>query len=117
MSQEKSKAADSEDELLKELGIASDGDDEGTSQPKKKTKKAVADDVEDVKKSSKSKKAKRSRNKAMDGFIVSDDESSSEDEPKKAKKRNVVEAVKPDFEMPDVEVRKSFPCASRVVLS
>jgi len=110
--QEKSNAGgDSDDDLLKELGFDSDGNDDGSSKSKKKSKDAAqSGDVEASNKSAKAKKVKRSHSKAMDGFIVSDDESSDEDAPKKRKKSTPTDAAKPDFEMPDVEVRRSlFP--------
>lgn len=97
-------AQDSDDDILKELGLESDDEKAGASA---KLSKALEESEEKRGKASKPKKARRSHSKAMDGFIVSDDESSSDEEPKKKRKRSVADNEKPDFAMPDVEVR--FP--------
>jgi transcription factor SPN1 len=96
-------AQDSEDEILKELGIDSDDEKPVKSSSVAKHVEESDDASEKRPKGGKPKKARRTHSKAMDGFIVSDDESESDDEPKKKKKKSASANAKPDFEMPDVD--------------
>lgn len=98
---------DSDDELARQLGLDSDED---APKPSRTRKVAAKESDDDGEKKAKAKKARKARRKVMDDFIVDEEDSESDEEPKKKKKKTPAENAKPDFEMPEVDVRKSnFP--------
>lgn len=94
---------DSDDELARQLGLESDEDKPKPSRARKVAAKESDDEGE---RRAKAKKARKARRKVMDDFIVDEEDSESDEEPKKKKKRAPAENPKPDFDMPEVDVRK-----------
>lgn len=97
---------DSEDEILREIGLASDDEAPKSSKSNEKAGINAGRSDASTKKKAKPKKARRSHSKAMDDFIVSDNESDDSEAPRKKKRTVPVENTKPDFDMPDVTVRQ-----------
>lgn len=100
------KAESLEDDILKELGLDSDNDKpkEQDGASKKRDRDTAKGSDEDL--APKTKKAKRTHHsKSMDGFIVSEEDSEGEKAKKPKKKRDPPPAEKPDFDMPEIDVR------------
>lgn len=103
MSDSKAAAGDSDDDLLKELGLESDEDvakSSASKQKKRDRERGKASD-EDMA-APKPKKPKTKRKKAMSDFIVEDDDDESSEEQVK-KKRATPALTKPDFDMPEID--------------